>query len=538
MKTPDQLKDDKELAAANARLTLLQTRVRAAIADHSAALKTAAKAGWPDDLTGAAEKSLLVADAIHQEIKTELSRVEKYFASDYGISLKDLDQETRTRFDSRFWKSEIAGIETTGMVEDSLAHGLDALLARIQPKWLRAQYRLSEKELERRNAMPFILIGNSRHEAVAGPHPLGYALFLTDLFVNDRPQIEIYDAAVFVPLIAALCDRLQGIDAVAGGREKFREMLRRPSTEFAGRIYELLVAGRAAEKGRDVQFVEPGPEASPDLRINDLDMPLVIECKFQSQWSETERAEIDVIQKVFNTLCAEYVPKGMVAVLELIFTSRIRDVNCVEVLGDIRQQLDSLVPFGHRDCRWGTLDVLSIGADVEWRQLTRLYSPNFLSHVFQWDSEKTLWDGICASVLDTKTLVTQRARLPFGLKWRLSNRADEWSKARDVMRSLQEAANQIPVGEGGCLYVGFEDSHRSALADLRTKRIIEKLPDFYHRKRGANIQYLLVTRLYPRVLGDGKPDLIESCIPVSAGDADDDTWPSLFPTTVFVPEPS
>jgi hypothetical protein len=35
-------------------------------------------------------------------------------------------------------------------------------------------------------------------------------------------------------------------------------------------------------------------------------------------------------------------------------------------------------------------------------------------------------------------------------------------------------------------------------------------------------------------LGDGKPDLIESCIPISSDD--DCVWADLLPTTVFVPE--
>jgi hypothetical protein len=531
-----QLDDDVELKAAEARLAELQSRAQAAVKAYSAALKEAARAGWPDDLTNAAERSLAAADALHKQTSSELDLIERHVFQRYGISLADLDEKTRQRFDSRFWKSQLDGVDTTGMVEDSLKRGLDALLATIQPKWLRRQYALSQEELKRRNTLPFILIGNARHEAVASPHPLGYALFLTDLFLNEKTEIEIYDAAFLVPIVAALCDRLEGITAVKGGYEKLREMLREPSGEFTGRVYELLVAGRAAEKGRDVEFIEPGSEVSADLRINDLGIPLVIECKFQSQWSATERAEIGVIQTIFARLCSEYAQRGMTAIVQLTLTSRICDVNCDEVFASISQQLNSLGPFGYRECEWGSLEVLSIEPEIEWRRPTRLYSPNYLSHVFQWSQEDNPWDGICATALDTKNVVTQRARLPFGLKWRLSHRADEWSKARDVMRALQEAANQVPVGEAGCLYVGFEDSHRSALADLRTKRIIEKLPNFYHRKRGANIQHLLVTRLYPRTLGDGKPDMIESCIPASVGESD--TWPDLLPNTVFVPEPT
>jgi hypothetical protein len=527
------LSEDEERAIA--RLSGLQASAEMAISAHSAALKAAAKAGWPDGLTEAAERSLATADAIHSQIQKELDLLDKAIIQKLGISLADLDKKAGPRFDSSFWKSELATTKSTGFLEDALEQGLDRLFARFSPKWLNRQFALSQKELDRRNAMPFMLIGNARQETISGPHPLGYALFLADLFLNNKPEIEVYDAALLVPMIAALCDRMEGIGAVRGGNDKLQELLRSPSGEFRGRLYELLVAGRVAQKGHDVQFVEPGPEVSPDLRINDLGIPLVIECKFQSQWSETEQIEISLVKTVFDSLCSEYVQHGMTAALDLTFVARVRDINAETVLADARLQLDTLVPYGTRDCIWGTLDVLPIDPVVEWSTPTRLYSPNYLSHVFHWDIDDK-WDGICATVQDNKTFVTQRAKLPFCLKWRLTHRADEWSKARDIMRSLQEAANQVPVGEVGCLYVGFEDSHRSALADLRTRRNIERMPSFYHRKRGANIAHLLLTRLYPRALEDGTPDLIESCIPASQGEADE--WPDFLPTTVFVPEPT
>jgi hypothetical protein len=531
----DNLSEDPFIVLENTKLAKLRARAEQAIAAHSASLKVAANAGWPDDLTEEAEQSLVVADTIHQEINAEVKLLDEHITTRYGVSLADFDKKKEPKFDSSFWKAELNKVKTTGFLEEALEQGLDTLLAKFPPKWLKTQYELSRVELDRRNTMPFILIGNARQESIAAAHPLGYALFLTDLFLKKNPEIEIYDAALLVPMVAALCDRLDGIHAVKGGDDKLRKMLRGPSGEFRGRLYELLVAGRAAQKGQDVQFVEVGNEASPDLRINDLGIPLVIECKFQSQWSQTEEIEIRLIKTIFESLCSEYARKGMTTALELTLVARVTDVNAEEVLETARLQLDSFVPFGKRDTAWGTLEVFATDPIVEWDKPTRLYSPNYLLNVFDWNIDDR-WDGICVWVQDAKNFITQRARLPFCLKWRLTHKADEWSKARDVMRSLQEAANQVPVGEGGCLYVGFEDSHRSALADLRTKRNIERMPQFYHRKRGANIMHLVLNRLYPRSLEDGNPDLIESCIPASSGEADE--WPEFLPTTVFVPEPA
>src|SRR5258708_28767622 len=450
---------DAEFAVALAKLVELRAREDTAITTHSEALKRAAKAGWPDDLTEATEQSLVAAEAVHRELYAQLEVLDKYITQKYGVSLADLDKKKGPKFDSSFWKSEISATKTTGCIEEALERGLDKLLTQLSPKWLKRQYTLSEAELNHRNAMPFMLIGNARQEGIASPHYLGYALFLTDLFLNNKPEIEVYDAALLIPIVAALCDRLEGIHAVKGGNEKFQEMLQKPNGEFRGKLYELLVAGRSAEKGYDVEFAETGPEVSPDLRIRHLGVPLVIECKFQSQWSATEQKEIEVLRAIFDSLCEEYVRHGMTAAVELTFVARISDVSPEMVLRDTKIQLDSLVPYGKRDVEWGNCQVLPLDPEVEWNDPTRLYSPNFLSHVFQWNVDEQ-WDGICASVQDRGSLITQRARLPFCVKWRLVHRADEWAKARHVMRSLQEAANQVPVGEMGCLYVGFEDSHR------------------------------------------------------------------------------
>lgn len=338
------------------------------------------------------------------------------------------------------------------------------------------------------------------------------------------------DLPVTSPAHAVIKDAGLEIARIQGILTNLLQMAHPHRTEFRSSDLSTTVEG-----GHDVQFVEPGPEVSPDLRIDDLGIPFVIECKFQSRWSQTEEIEISLVKTVFDSLCSEYAQHGMTAALDLTLVARVCDINAESVLEDAGLQLDTLVPYGTRNCTWGTLRVLPVDPVVEWSKPTRLYSPNYLSHVFHWNIDDQ-WDGICATVQDEKNLVTQRARLPFCLKWRLTHRADEWSKARDVMRSLQEAANQVPVGEVGCLYVGFEDSHRSALADLRTRRNIERMPNFYHRKRGANIAHLLLTRLYPRALEDGKPDLVESCISASRGEADE--WPDFLPTTVFVPEPT
>ena len=52
------------------------------------------------------------------------------------------------------------------------------------------------------------------------------------------------------------------------------------------------------------------------------------------------------------------------------------------------------------------------------------------------------------------------------------------------------------------------------------------------RKRGINPQLIVLNRLYPSALHDGRPDLIESAMP--SGFTGENVWAGMMPMMVFV----
>jgi len=160
-----------------------------------------------------------------------------------------------------------------------------------------------------------------------------------------------------------------------------------------------------------------------------------------------------------------------------------------------------------------------------------LYGPAFLKHVFGWPGESLEFDGICAVVANAKRLDVGRAELPFCLKWRQTHSQCIDRKARTIVSLLKEAWEQIPTGEAGFIYVAFEDSLRPSVADRRTHRIIELADTLYFKQRHAVPMRIVVNRVYPQPIEDGRPDLIESSIPLSV--EPDDTLSSFLPTCVY-----
>ena len=138
-----------------------------------------------------------------------------------------------------------------------------------------------------------------------------------------------------------------------------------------------------------------------------------------------------------------------------------------------------------------------------------------------------------AVVANDSSVRVGRAELPFCLKWRINAQESIERKARNVVSALAEAISQVPVGEGSFVYISYDDSRRPTIANRRTEKIIEVAKTFQVRKRGTRPPLMIViNRIYPSALEEGRPDLVESAIPMSLDE--DPYWPKLMPTRIFV----
>ena len=163
---------------------------------------------------------------------------------------------------------------------------------------------------------------------------------------------------------------------------------------------------------------------------------------------------------------------------------------------------------------------------IDLEQPTRLYSPAFLRQVFDWDFETTQYDGICAVVANNRT------PLGFGIKWRCEADDSVNRKARSLAGLLAQAVQQILVGETGFIYLAYEETHRPDIADSRTRKLFDQTAKWEIRKRGINPELIVVNRLYSGALEEGRPNLIESAVPI--GFSKDNTWAGMMLFSVFV----
>jgi hypothetical protein len=110
-------------------------------------------------------------------------------------------------------------------------------------------------------------------------------------------------------------------------------------------------------------------------------------------------------------------------------------------------------------------------------------------------------------------------------------------RARTVSALFAKAIEQIPPGEMGMIYICYQEGDREDVADDRTRFLREQMQDWRH---SANIRVPLIvlSRLVPRPLGYGRPDLVETSMPFISEQTGGSVWLQDFPTRIFTEFPA
>ena len=80
------------------------------------------------------------------------------------------------------------------------------------------------------------------------------------------------------------------------------------------------------------------------------------------------------------------------------------------------------------------------------------------------------------------------------------------------------------------IYIAYPEGNRTVVADARTEHIKGAIDEWVPRW-SVQIAMTVIGRLYPRALGVGVPDRIESSFGVTIDG--DEAWLGMFPMNVF-----
>jgi len=509
------------------------------ISEKARLYKEAASGGLTDDLRSA----IALVEEKLQAGNTELSRIDAQMLEVSGIPLEVIEafeaEEIGGDEIDRLPRDSVVAekIEPTAMLNDLAVAALDRLLPLVNTEWLRAQAEKGYQVEASLLSEPLILVRGNRVESELKPiHRFAQGLLVTDDFVREEPAFDWFAGALLVPQIVALGNSIEALSEVSGEvDERLSALWRYPSDGTDATVYELLVAAACARYGRSMEFVTAGKSAhgdkTPDLRVHGYPFPVVVECKRRQALTSTDLKEAQRMRQVFEALRAACERRGQWGVFKLRLSVTPAELPVQQVVDAGIRQPYAEDPNKYVEYAWGRLVFRSLPARLFIPQ-TRLYSPIFLSAVFGWDTDLPQYDGLACHVRNPGELVVSEARDPLALIWVNDEPSAFRRRARTVSELLGKAMRQIPPGEVGVIYICYQEGDRQSVADDRTRYMTEQLREWTHDWK-VRIPISLITRLVPRPLNHGGPDLVESGICCVSEVYGNSGWFRDFPSVVF-----
>lgn len=423
-------------------------------------------------------------------------------------------------------------VEPTACLDDNLASALDTLSKRLPAGWLEQEpaslFRLPDAVVDR----PFSIVKGFRPESERpGGHRLRQMIYVARDRLNDDPRYDHLAGALLVPQLVRLGMRLDLLDSVPGASTRIENLWKKPA-EVDNTVFELLVAAGLAERGRKPSFIPEGQSKTPDIRCEDP-FPLVVECKRRNALSDYELDEEARMRALFQRIELEARHRGMTGLFQLTLTAEAGALDVEEVVAKCMQQ---------RLCRhlgvpleydWGSVAFRKLPPCISLPGPTKTYSPELLEYCFEWNTDLPKHDGLICRAAGAEGVIVTEVRAAVALAWTNLSEIVAEKRSRPPTSLFGKATNQVPGGEFAIVYICYPEGAREELANRRVRAIADRLQEWEH-SASFRIPLVYISRLYPRALEGGAPDLIESSMSFLSEVSGGDPWMlEKYPSCVF-----
>lgn len=474
-------------------------------------------------------------------LQSEYSRLIALLPSASGLSPEEFERlsqpaEPANRNDNHLDRANLTAdrISPSAYVDDYLADALERVMYLLPGGWLEEEPKEAARvnSLSRPDAFLSLTKAVRRESENPAIHRLRQIIYVARDYLKGERFYDHFAGALLVPTLTKLALQGHNLRDVGGERdERLDHLWRGPTGQVDATFFELLTAAACAEKGRRVDFLPATHEKSPDLRCHDP-IPLLIECKRQDALSQYELAEEAIMRQLFVALRIDAQKKGLCGTFQLELTIEAAQIDIADVVSRFISQRLAPNPSRKLLYPWGSIAFVPSAMKVWLPGTTRLYSPNMLQHLFGWESDLPTWDGICCSIDAKGEPEMDVAINPVALIWRNDSEKALKKRSWAPINLFSKASLQIPPGEFGIVYVNYIEGARAEVANMRLDAYASRLQEFEHSDK-IRIPISLLVRLYPRTLGHGQPDLIESSVQYLSSLYGDEELFDFFPSMIF-----
>ena len=303
-------------------------------------------------------------------------------------------------------------------------------------------------------------------------------LFLGEAFSDHPWNYEVIYGCRVVPIFAAIGRELEVLKEIEGFQERAVRLVGRGKSQPNGPLFEMLVAAAYARAGAKVVL---RPEAPGQSKSYDLDVELkgkrwAVECK-RMEAGEYAEGERQRMRELWKVPCLLLVGEQRNSILDVNFKVELSEVPESYLLEKVQRFLRRyLTAFMWNDTiAQGTisnLDIEPVRTALEKSYLLHP-SPQFTKILTggyrRDDSMLSMYRVKYAS----NPHFIDELDLAVVARWgSLSEEAVD-KKARDILKRLSEAADQLPPDVAGVAHIGFEALGAGEIEQRRYEKILE-----------------------------------------------------------------
>ena len=316
----------------------------------------------------------------------------------------------------------------------------------------------------------------------------GWYLFLGESFTDHPWNYEITHGCRVIPVIAAIGHELERLINIDGFRDRALRLIGPEKSQPNGPLFEMLVAAAYARAGAKVSFHK---EDAGGGKSHDLDVELnrkrwAVECKRMEagEYGEQERQRIRELWKLPALLL---VRDERNTIVDLNFKIELADVSDFYIL----RRVEKFLGRGLSLHMWSDSTARGSISNLDIRPIREALKETYLPHPSpQYTKLLTGRYARAESMLSLQRIkytsnphFIDDVDLAVVARWSsLSQNAVE-RKARDILKRLSEANDQLPENLPGVIHIGFEALGSDEIERRRYEKIMETVGEF---ERGSS----------------------------------------------------
>lgn len=305
----------------------------------------------------------------------------------------------------------------------------------------------------------------------------GWYLFQAEAFLDHIHNYEPMFGSRVVPLFAAIGRDLPLLQGVVGLEPRVRRLVGREKRQPNGGLFELLVAAAYRRAGAEVDFLEerPGRAKTHDMNVRFGSRSWAVECKRMEtgNYSERERARM---RELWSPVSDGLTRIERSVFCDAHFAAEVQAVPAEYLARKVEQWLASSLP----SLLWN--DEIGYGAvgDLDLGPLRSVLATDDVmgasSRILELLSGRYIRNANYVSAMRVNLADNPRwiddCDLAVLLRWDTTSTAAIDGKARDIMKKLAEATEQLPGDTPSIVHIGFEAVDGDHVERARYEKIL------------------------------------------------------------------